>query len=156
MENVSEAMIRAAFSRQIEPLVMLVTIEAEGLDDSIRVSSDPDGTTSRGETFRYFPFGFTGGGASAEDPVKGARLEIGNTDGRISEAVRTATGTPIATIETVRASSPDVVELALEEARVGDIEVDDPKVTATLSPRDFDTEPACKARYIIARTPGLF
>lgn len=156
MLDVSEDMIRAAFARQVEQMTVLVTIEADGLVEPIRASSDPDGTVSRGQTFRYHPFGFSGGGASAEEPVRRVRLEIGNVDGRIAEAVRTVTGNPIATMETIRAVEPDVVEMAIEEARVADIEVDDPKVTATLNPRDFATEPACKARYIIARTPGLF
>lgn len=156
MLDVSEDMVRAAFARQVEPMAVLVTIEAEDLADPIRASSDPDGTVSRGQTYRYFPFGFVGGGASLEEPTRRAKLEIGNGDGRVSEAARTVTGTPIATIETVRSAAPDIVEIAVEEARVTDIEVDDPKVTVTLNPRDFMTEPACKARYIIARVPGLF
>lgn len=156
MLDVSEEMIRASFARQVEQMTVLVTIEAEGLVEPIRASSDPDGTVSRGETYRYHPFAFSGGGASADEPVRRVRLEIGNVDGRLSEAARTVTGNPIATMETVRAVAPDVVELAIEEARVADIEVDDPKITATLNPREFATEPACKARYIIARTPGLF
>lgn len=156
MLDVSEDMVRASFARQVEPMAVLVTLDADGMAEPIRASSDPDGTVSRGQTFRHFPFGFSGGGASAEEPARRARLEIGNVDGRIAEAARTVTGTPLATIETVRVAAPDVVELAIEEAKVGDIEVDDPKVTATLHPREFDTEPACKARYIIARTPGLF
>lgn len=154
--DISEDMVRASFARRVEPLTVLVSLDAPGLDETIRVSSDPDGTVSRGLTYRHFPFTFGGGGASNEEVTRGSRLEIGNTDGRIGEAVRTATGTPIATIETVRAAAPDVVELAIEDARVGDIEIDDPKVTANLNPRDFVSEPACKARYIIARTPGLF
>lgn len=156
MLDVSEDMIRAVFARQVQPLAVLVTLEAEGLADPIRASSDPDGTVSRGETFRHFPFSITGGGAGPEDLSRAVRLEIGNTDGEIAETVRLATGTPTATIETVRRAAPDVVELALEAARVSDVEVDDPKVTATLQPRDFTAEPACKARYIKARTPGLF
>lgn len=156
MLDVSEDMIRAQFARQVEIMTLLVTIDAEGLDEPIRATSDPDGTLSRGVTYQHFPFSFTGGGAAQDEPARGARLEIGNTDGRISEAVRTVTGTPTATIETVRASVPDVVEIALEDARVSDVEVDDPKVTATLAPRDFESEPACSPRYIIARMPGLF
>lgn len=156
MLDVTLSMIRESWSRQVPLMAVLVTLEAPGLADPIRVSSDPDGTVSRGDTYRHFPFTFAGGGASNEEPVRGARLEIGNTDGRIAEAVRAATGSVIATIETVRASAPDVPEIAIEEARVSDIEVDDPKVTGTIQPRDFATEPACKARQTIARLPGLY
>jgi len=156
MENVSEAMVRAAFARHPEPLAVLVTLEADGLDAPLRFSSDQDGTVSRGLPYRHFPFNFTGGGASNEEVTRGVSLEIGNTDGRIAEAVRAATGTPIATIETVRVAAPDVVELAIEEAPVSDVEIDNPKVTANLLPRDFRSEPACQANYNRKRTPGLF
>ncbi len=156
MQNISEDMVRAAFARQVQPMTVLLRITAEGLADDILVSSDPDGTISRGLLYEHFPFEFSGGGASNEDQSRSARLEIGNTDGRIGEAVRALTGSPVITIETVRAAAPDVVELAIEDAELEDIEIDDPKITATVKARRFDTEPACKARYTIARTPGLF
>jgi len=155
MQDVSEAMIRAIFKRAAEPTALLVTITAEGLETPIRASSDPDGTESRGDHFPYFPFTFGWGGAAADEPVRGATLEIGNTDGEIALAVRTITGAPLATVEVVRTASPDVVELAMVDAKVSDVEVDDPRVTAQIIPKNFEDEPACKARYIMARTPGL-
>lgn len=156
MQDVTEAFVRAVFNREAEKVVLLVTLDAPGLDGPILACSDPDGFESRGDVFEYFPFSFGWGGAAADEPVRQASLEIGNTDGRIAEAVRTATGNPTATIEMVRAAAPDTVELAMNGAKVADVDIDDPKVTATLKPRSFAEEPACKARYIIARTPGLF
>jgi hypothetical protein len=136
-------------------LTVLVTLEAEGLAEPIRASSDPAGTVSRGDDFPHYPFTFEGGGASNDEPSRSVKLEIGNVDGRIGEAVRTVTGVPIATIETVRAATPDEVEIAIEEAEVSSAEIDQPSVTATLMPRDFDSEPVISKRYIRARTPGL-
>lgn len=155
MLDVSEDMVRASFARNVEPLTLLVTLNAEGLDEPIRASSDPAGTVSRGEEFPHYPFNFEGGGASNEDPVRSVKLEIANVDGRIGEAVRTVEGVPTATIETVRASTPDEVEIAIEDAEVSSAEIDQPSVSVNLMPRDFESEPVISKRYIRARTPGL-
>ena len=154
--DVTEEFVRAIFARAIEPTALLVTIRAEGLEEPIRATSHPDGLTSGGIEYPFFPFGFAWGGAAADEPSKEAKLEIGNTDGRISTAVRQATGDPRIDVELVRVSAPDVVELAMIDAKIENIEVDDPTVTATIKPRAFEDEPANKARYIAARTPGLF
>lgn len=156
MQDVSEAFVRAVYARDAEPTALLVTLSAEGLAEPIRVCSDPDGLDSRGESYEFFPFTFGWPGSSVDEPSRGATLVIGNTDGRIAEAVRFATGNPLASVELVRTLAPDAVEMAIIGAKVSDVEIDDPKVTASLKPRSFNDEPACKARYIIARTPGLF
>lgn len=154
--DVTEDFVRAIFARVVEPTALLVTIRAEGLEEPVRATSHPDGLVSGGIAYPFFPFGFSWGGAAADEPAKEARLEIGNTDGRISSAIRQATGDPRIDVELVRVSAPDVVELAMIDAKIDSVEVDEPKVTATIKPRAFEEEPACKARYIAARTPGLF
>jgi hypothetical protein len=155
MLDVSEDMIRAVFTRQVEPLAMLVTIAADGLAEPILVTSDPNGTTSLDREFIYFPFTFTGGGASVEEQTRSVKIEIGNTDGAISEAIRTVTGVPLLTFETVRVSAPDDVEIAIVDAEMIAADVVEPTVTGTLMPRNFANEPAISKRYIAARTPGL-
>lgn len=156
MQDVTPDLVRAIFRRTVAPTAVLVTLEADGVDP-IRASSDPDGTTSNGEDFPYFPFSFAWGGASAEEPSKRAKLEIGSADGRIEDAIRALpnNAAPTATVQLVRVAAPDVVEVAIDGASVDDVEFDAPKVTANLSPRDF-SEPACHARYTAARTPALF
>jgi hypothetical protein len=156
MQDVSEDMVRAMFSTDAPPMVILVTLEGGGLAEPIRVTSDPDGTVSRGEPYEFFPFTFTAGGASIDESVRGCRLQIGNVDGRIAQAARDATGKPTATVELVRKAAPDDVETAIVDAKVNDIDISDPTATATLLPRDFTNEPACSPRYVIFRTPGLF
>lgn len=155
MLDVSEDMIRAVFSRQVEPLAVLVTLEAEGLADPILVTSNPNGTTSLGREFVYFPFTISGGGASIEEQTRAVKLEIGNVDGAISEAIRTVTGVPLVSFETIRVAAPDDIELAIDQAEMTSAEVAEPTVTGTMLPRDFAGEPVISKRYIAARTPGL-
>lgn len=154
--EVTEEFVRAVFSREIEATALLITIRAEGLEEPIRATNYPDGLTSGGLEFPFFPFSFKWGGAAADAPAKSARLEIGNTDGRISAGIRQATGDPRIDVELVRVGSPDLIELAMIDAKIESAEVDGPKVTATIVSVDFADEPACKARYIAARAPGLF
>lgn len=156
MQDVSEDMIREMFSTDAPPMTILVTLEGGGLAEPIFVTSDPDGTVSRGETYEFFPFTFSSGGHGVDDMSRGCRLQIANVDGRISQAVRSATGKPTATVELVRQAAPDDVETAIVEAKINDIDIDEPTATATLLPRNFSNEPACSPRYVVFRTPGLF
>ncbi|HYD44235.1 MAG TPA: hypothetical protein VEA79_03090 [Phenylobacterium sp.] len=156
MQDISEDMVRELFAAQPEPPVLLATLEAEGLDDPIRVTTHPEGLTSRGDAYQFFPFTVAFGGASEGQPIRETQLEIANVDGRIARATRYLIGNPVATIEAVRLAAPDVVEQAMTSARIRDIEFDDPKAIATLLPRDFAGEPACQARYVPSRTPSLF
>lgn len=156
-QDLSPEMIEAIYAEDGPATALLVTLDSPTLVTPIRASSDPDGTTSRGEDFPHFPFGFTFGGAGQDEPARNSKLEIANSDARIMRAVRSlpAGAQVSATAELVQIDEPDEVELALTGARVADIECDDPKVTATITTRDFENEPACQARYIGARTPGL-
>lgn len=154
--EITEAYVRAVFSETIEETALLLRLSADGLEAPILATSYPDGLTSGGLEYPFFPFGFVWGGAAADEPAREARLEIGNTDGRIAEAIRQATGNPRIDVELVRVSAPDVVELAMIDGEIKSVDVDEPKVTATIRGRSLDDEPACKARYIAARTPGLF
>lgn len=156
MQDVTEDLIREMFSSDAAPLVILVTISGSGLAEPIRVTSDPDGTVSRGETFEFFPFTFAAGGSSIDETARGCRLQIANVDARIAQAVRAATGKPSATVELVRKAAPDDVETAIVGAQVNDVDIDEPVATASLLPRNFSNEPACAPRYVIFRTPGLF
>lgn len=156
-QDFSPDMIEAIYSEDGPAMSLLITLDSADLDDPIRASSDPEGTTSRGDDYPHFPFGFAFGGASPEEASKGAKLEIANSDARIMRAIRSLpAGAQVScSAELVLTDDPDEVELAMTSARVGDVECDDPKVTANIQPKDFDDEPACSARYVGARTPGL-
>lgn len=156
-QDFSPEAIEQIYSEDGPALALLVTLESPELAQPIRASSDPDGTVSRGMEFEHFPFGFMFGGAGQDEPSRPAKLEIGNVDARVMQAVRSlpAGAQASVTAETVLIDSPDDVEMAVTNARVEDIECDDPKVTANLKPRSFEDEPACQARYIGSRTPGL-
>ncbi len=156
MQPVSEALIYDLYLQEPETPITLLTLDAPSMVEPIRVCDAPEGFTSDGVAYIYFPFNFSFGGASREEPSRTARVEIGNSDARIIEAARTMTGEPTMSMALVRPSAPDTVEIAMEAARLADIGWDDVSIVGTLKPRDFGDEPACKASYVIARNPGLF
>ena len=158
MEQVTEAMVEAAY-RQGGALdgAILVRVWSDDLDDELLFTNREGGLVSRGETYRFVPFSWSFTGASADQPSREARLEIGR-DARLVDAIRRApkNTTLYAEVELVRATAPDLVERAFRGARVPSSEVEGAMVGFTLSSKSFADEYACSKRYVRARTPGLF
>lgn len=156
MREVSPEMIDMLFAEDAEKAILLLTLIAPGLDEPLYLCDFQGGVVSRGQEYEYFPFTFDIPGSSETEIVRESKLKIFNRDSRISNAIRISTGNPVVTIEYVKQDDLDHVEMALVGAEVYDVEIDSPNVTASIRPKSFATEPACKARYVAARTPGLF
>lgn len=156
MQDLSDAAIKNAYAQVVEPEAVLITITAISLLEPIKFCDQPDGVISNGDFYPFFPFTIVFGGASGEEPSRDARLEVANLDGSIALAIRTVTGKPRLTAQVVRLSDPNLVEYQYKDIKLSDAAVENEKITMTLTPRDFKREPACHARYIMARTPGLF
>lgn len=163
MQDVTEDMIRDVFAEDARVPATLITFEADELEEPILATDYRGdlgdgrfGLVSRGQTYQFFPFRFTFGGASAEEIERQARLEIANVDGAILHAIRSIAGKPYLTAELVRVSSPDYVELALTRTAISDIDANSASIDMTIKGRSFDQVYACAKRYVIARTPSLF
>lgn len=164
MQDVSLAMIEDLWCEEAKPAALLLTVEADGLAEPIHVTDYPgglDGKNYQGlvssETeFRFVPFGFSWSGASQDSPATDAKLTIAGFDSQLEEAVDAATDAPSVTVQLVRPSDPDTVEMAINAARMVEAEIDGPTATGTIRPRDFSTEPATKNSYVPSEFPGLF
>ena len=164
LNGLSPAMVTTLFSRAIEPVALLATIQADGLDGLLRLTDCPDartstgskGLVSRGQDFEYFPFSFAFPGAGQGESARGAKVVIGNRSGEIAEALEGVTGQPTITVELVRVCAPDSVERAMTGATLSDHEESSASITANIASRRFDPEPACRSSYIEAKTPSLF
>lgn len=164
MQPVSLDFIADLFLEEPGPRPILITIDADGVEDGpIRVTNYPgkgeageDGMTSNGDWYSFAPFSFGWCGASKDQPAKDATLTIEGISGEIDDAIDRATGSPMVTVQAVRLEAPDSIEMAITGARLYSAETDGPKGMAVIRPRDFSTEPACHARATLARTPSLF
>lgn len=153
---VTEDMIEAAWTREQDPVAQLVVIRSDADPDPIRATDWPDGLTSNGQAFPYYPFDLAWIGASREAPFGDARLTIDNVDERIEAACDAAYDPPELDLMLVRVEAPDVVEKAVLGARIPSIEADASRVQAVVRARDFGQEPACAFNYTPATVPGLF
>lgn len=101
--------------------LVLLTIEADGLAEPIRVVNDRLPLLSRGSEYVAYPFEIE---LPADDPESVPRvvLRIDNVDRAIVLALRAVAAPPSVTIEVVRRAAPDEVEagpfkMTLAEAR---------------------------------------
>ena len=148
-------MVRDLFAHTAKPGAVLVTIEAAGLAEAIRLTdwSVPlfDGT----HTWEPAAFNMLWGGAGDGEPSRRSKLEVAAT-GEVVEMIRLATDRPTCVVERVRVAAPGYAERALRGAVITSAEVANGSVQIEIGGRDFASEYAVKARYTQSRTPGLF
>lgn len=154
--ELSDDMIKSRYASVVEPEAVLCRIESPDLVEPIYFCDQPDGVQAADEFYPFYPFTIVFGGASMDEPSKVARLEVANMDGSLLATARTVKRKPKIYVQIVRLSNVNEPEQELDGALMDDVDASNESLTFTLSPRDFKREPACQARYIIARTPGLF
>lgn len=156
MTEVTEAFIEQAWRRDHDPLAQLVTLSSDAMAEPIRATDWPHGLTSDGVTFPHYPFRLAWAAQGKDRPFGEGRLTIANVDRRIEEACDAALDPPELSLSLVRVASPDVVERAIEGARIAGVDGDAGRVAAVIRPRDFSREPACAVSYTPATAPGMF
>lgn len=156
MLELSDDEIKRSYASTSEPEAVLCAITADTYLGVLRFCDQPGGLTSNGIFYPFYPFTITFGGASIDEPVSTARLEVANLDATLLEISRTVKIKPILNVQVVRLAEPDIAEQELIGVKLDDVDSSTESLVFTLSPRDFKQEPANHARYIIARTPGLF
>ncbi len=99
----------AYFSQETgEAFVELLTVNHPNLAAPIRLTSHPQGTTSRGQVFIFFPFQFVLPDDTQESPGR-ASIRIDNIDRTILAALRGLADPPTILYEIVLESDPDYV-----------------------------------------------
>lgn len=165
MRQLSNAAKQAVYSQETsEVFIILLTITSPDFLEPIRISSDSTellplanvrGTLSRDEEYVYLPFAIELP-QQDETGVARAKISIDNIDRRMVQAVRTATSALSITVEIVLASSPDVLEMSVEDFRMERISYDALTISGDLSVEHFDLEPYSKLRFTPSNFPGMF
>lgn len=154
MRSLSPAAVSAMHAPESgEVWLVLLTISNPGMT-TIRVVSNNEDITSRGNTYLAFPFEIELPGQDPDSPSS-ARLRIDNVDKRIVEAVRSITTPPNVTIEVVLASQPDTVEIAYSDLTLRSVEYDADSVRGELTFESIFSEPVTLT-ITPNRFPGLF
>ena len=148
-----------------EVVVVLIELSHSTLADPIRVSSDNAellpvaqvyGTLSNGTEYVFFPFEFTMPDQSEDSPPR-ASLVIDNIDRSIVQAVREASGEPIAVaVKVVIASDPDTVVVGEIEFALKNVQYNATTVSGDLSFATVLDEPYPEGMFGPSDFPGLF
>jgi len=136
-------------------LALLTISHPDIADGPIRVVDNTVDVVSRGDTYVAWPFDWTLP-TDAEDVFPDVALTISNVDRRVTEAIDALETPPTMTFEVVLASSPDLVEMSLE-----DIELRSAKTTILTISGKAVFDPALNDNYppdliTPATFPGVF
>lgn len=156
---------RAIFAQRTDQVfVILLTISHSSFDDDIRLCSDPTellplanvrGILSRGLEFVYMPFNITFP-QQDDTNISRATLSIDNVDREIVSAVRAADSEVYVKIEVVLASTPDSLEVSIEDFKLMSVDYTSAAVSGELSMEYYDLEPFPSMRFTPSVFPGAF
>ncbi len=135
--------------------LLLLTIEAEGLETPLRLVNDSASLTSRGNTFNAYPF-VVELPAETEEGVPRVVLRVDNIDRVITQALRAVPLPPRVTLEVVRREAPDVVEAGPFVFVVREARYDAAVVEVELAFEDVLNLAFPAGAYSPADYPGLF
>lgn len=163
--NISNNARSATFSAQTsEAFIVLLTISHPSFVQPIRVSSDPTqilpianvmGTISNGVEYVFLPFEIQ---LPQQDDGSTARatINIDNIDRSMVMAVRNADSALSVNVAIVLSSSPDTVEMSVEDFKIEHVRYDALSITGNLSVEYFDLEPYPSLRFTPSNFPGMF
>jgi len=153
--TVSPAFKAAVFAQETsEAFLVLLTIDHDDFVEPLRFTSNGVDTVSNGDTFLAFPFRFIP--PSDDDSDQQAKLEIDNVDRRIVEAIRRLSSPPTISVNLVRESAPDTIEVEFPEFLLQGVKYDRLVVSGTLSVESLDNDPIPAHSFMPSFFPGLF
>lgn len=146
-----------------EVYATLITLDHDDLDEPLRLASDLKDTLSNGSKgiisqtreFIFFPFELIPPGEDGERVPTG-KLRMDNVSREIILAVREISSPVDVTIEIVRVSDPDTIEVLISGFQLRNIRGDALTVEGELSTTQFDLEPFPSGRFTASSFPGLF
>lgn len=166
MRTISLTLRAAANAQQTgEVIVALVTVTHPSLEAPLRFSSDPTtrfsvdplayGTVSRGDTYSFLPLQVTLP-EEGDDVEPGMQLILDNVTRETIPLLRSVSTPAAITVELVRASDPDYVEMMLPEFDLVSATYNATQVTLDLKINALTAEPYPAGRFRPSAFGGLF
>ena len=154
--DVTSAFIEACNAQQTDDgLAVLITIEHPGLPAPIYLNGAGSNVESRGNLFLACPVQVMLSEDSDDRPPQ-AKLSIDNISREITIALRSIITPPTITIEIVKLSDPETVEMALEDFEMKEVTITTLVIEGTLTMEGLYQEPAIKYYFTPSMFPGLF
>jgi len=138
-----------------EIFLTLLTISHADLSQPIRVCNDAKNIVSNGDTYIALPFEVTLPSDEGDQPSR-ARIQIDNVDRTMIIAIRSITSSPDVTIDVVRQSAPDTVEISFPDFTFDNISYDALIISGDLTFENYLQEPYPAGIFDPSRFPGGF
>ena len=140
-----------------EVWLVLLTIDHESLENPFRVVNNNEDIVSRSETFVRYPFDIT----LAEDTLESqpsVQVTFDNVDRLLTDTLRSLSGPATFTVEIIRASEPDLVEMAVNDLIMRAADWDASSISITLEVEDVFSAafPSASPTFNPKQFPGLF
>ena len=132
----------------------LALIEHPKLREPLRLTNEPGGITSNGETYTYFPF--TPTLTAQNDRMPRARIIFQNADRTISEAILSITDPAEITLSVVTSADHDKIEREVKNLLLVNINGDAATISGDLMIRNYEVEPYPGLAAAQTRLPGLW
>ena len=157
MNTLSPELLAQIFSQEShDPFLALVTLNHVSFASPIRLVNNQVNITSRGNVYSAFPFRFTLPVDDGET-LRQAVIEFDNVSLDLIDEFRSVNNTTIeVTIELILASIPDIVQMSVEELKIGRINYDSQKVVAELYVDNILQSGLTSEKYTPQNFPGLF
>ena len=137
-----------------DPFLMLVTI-SHGSFSTIRLVNNLVNVTSRGNTYTGFPMTVRLPQDDGESNRE-VQIDFDNVSLELVDELRSVTTPMDVKVEMVLASSPDDVQLSLEELKVRTLTYDKMRISARLVMDSFLNVEMTSEKYTPTNFPGLF
>lgn len=170
MTSISLNFRAAAFAQETGRVpIALITLSHSGLEDDIRISTDPTqrieelttdlqvvyGTVSNGLTYIFLPVRIKLPDDSEDGPGE-MTLEIDNIHRAYIEAIRSIFTPVTCQIDIVMDNALDTIDASWPEFQLIHIKYDDSIITGTLTIETLVTEPFPAGTFVPSYFPGIF
>ena len=133
---------------------VLAEITHPELAGTLYLTTEPDGLTSNGQAFTFFPFDIVLPGDT--DTLPRARVSFQNVNRQIGDAILGLIDPPTITIKVVTSLDFDTVEFEAANLLLVSITGDATQISGELIVRRFDSEPWPSTRADKALLPGTW
>jgi hypothetical protein len=138
-----------------DPFLMLVTLTHPTFDQTFYLVNNTVDIVSRGQTYRAFPM-LIKLPADDGESAREVDIEFDNVSLELIGELRSITSPMEAKIEMILASTPDEVQISLEELKLKGITYDKNRIKARLILDNFLNTEMTSERYTPTIFPGIF
>jgi len=153
-ELTSEGVKQAYAQESTSAYLLLYTITGEDLPATLYLACNNEDVLSNGNTFVATSIEGVLPEDSLDEQPK-AKIQIGNVDRAISDALLTVSQPVFVKIQVVLSTAPDDVQLEIDELQLRNFQYDALFLSADLHPHDILSQQIPADRYDATQFPGM-